>query len=268
MNYIYQFLNSLKVYDTDLNKIRIGPNHDGGYILTEKFSKNDESLISIGIGDDISFDLAFREINNFKKIYLYDKDSKVKIPSIKNFELIKKNVAVKTDVKNNFIGINQLLDKFNKKITLKVDIEGNEWDIIDNIDIKHFNLISQMVIEFHIIHIDVSKDFLKKKYTPYFTKFYLDNYDLINNNLFKKYLRIMEKVNKYFYIFHAHPNNSLKEFKIGKLNIPPLLELSFINKKLVNYAKLTKKKFPIKNLDFANKNDRDDIINFYPFTKK
>ena len=125
-----------------------------------------------------------------------------------------------------------------------------------------------MVVEFHLIHVDADKKILSKKYTPYFTKFYNYNYKLINNDLFKKYYQIVKKLNEFFYIFHIHPNNSLKKIYIENFNIPPLLEISFINKKHVKKVGLTKNKYPIKNLDFPNKIDRSDIVNFYPFVKK
>ena len=39
MSPIFQFLNLLKIYDTEFNKVRIGPKFDGGYILLDEFIK-------------------------------------------------------------------------------------------------------------------------------------------------------------------------------------------------------------------------------------
>ena len=148
-----------------------------------------------------------------------------------------------------------------------MDIEGNEWHILQKIDESNLSKISQMVIEFHLIHIDINKKVLSEKYTPYFTKFYKNNYSSINRDLFQKYFEIIKKLNKYFYIFHIHPNNSIKKINIENFSIPPLLEISFINRKCVRSVRISESKFPIKNLDFPNKIDRSDIKNFYPFIK-
>ena len=267
MSPIFQFLNLLKIYDTEFNKIRIGPKYDGGYILLNEFLKKKNSLISLGVGGDIAFDLDFLEKNNYSKAYLFDKTSNIKSHKKKLF-FYKKNVSSFTSIKDKVIGINSILKKFQKRIILKMDIEGHEWHTLEKIDESNLSRISQMVIEFHLIHIIIDEKILSNKYTPYFTKFYQSNYNLINRNLFEKYYKILKKLNKYFYIFHIHPNNSIKKINIENFKIPPLLEISFINKKHVRSAKLSKSKFPIKNLDFPNKIDRSDIKNFYPFIKK
>ena len=267
MSVIFQFLNLLKIYDTKFQKVRIGPKHDGGYILLNELIKKKTPLVSLGVGNDISFDIDYLKKSVNSKAYLYDKTSNIKSKN-KNLFFYKKNVSAFSNKKAKNIAINNLLNKFKHKITLKIDIEGNEWCLLKQISKKNFKKISQMVVEFHLIHVDADKKILSKKYTPYFTKFYNYNYKSINNDLFKKYYQILKKLNEFFYIFHIHPNNSLKKICIENFNIPPLLEISFINKKYVKKVGLTKNKYPIKNLDFPNKIDRSDIVNFYPFVKK
>ena len=134
-----------------------------------------------------------------------------------------------------------------------MDIEGNEWHILQKIDESNLSKISQMVIEFHLIHIDINKKVLSEKYTPYFTKFYKNNYSSINRDLFQKYFEIIKKLNKYFYIFHIHPNNSIKKINIENFSIPPLLEISFINRKCVRSVRISESKFPIRILIFQIK---------------
>ena len=78
MSPLFQFLNLLKIYDTEFNKVRIGPKYDGGYILLDEFIKKKNSLISLGVGNDVAFDLDFLEKNNYSKAYLFDKTSNIK----------------------------------------------------------------------------------------------------------------------------------------------------------------------------------------------
>ena len=186
MSPIFQFLNLLKIYDTKFNKVRIGPKFDGGYILLDEFIKKKNSLISLGVGNDVAFDLDFLRKNNCSKAYLFDKTSDIKLPKKRLF-FYKKNVSSFSNAKDKVIGINSLLKRFKKRIILKMDIEGNEWHILQKIDESNLSKISQMVIEFHLIHIDINKKVLSEKYTPYFTKFYKNNYSSINRDLFQKY---------------------------------------------------------------------------------
>ena len=104
----------------------------------------------------------------------------------KNLFFYKKNVSSFTSIKDKVIGINSILKKFQRRIILKMDIEGNEWHTLENLDDRNLSRISQMIIEFHLIHIDIDMGVLSKKYSPYFSKFYKNNYNLINRNLFKK----------------------------------------------------------------------------------
>ena len=49
------------------------------------------SLISLGVGNDIVFDLDFLEKNNYSKAYLFDKTSDIKL--LKKRLFYKKNVS-------------------------------------------------------------------------------------------------------------------------------------------------------------------------------
>ena len=69
-----------------------------------------------------------------------------------------------------------------------------------------------------------------------------------------------------FYIFHIHANNSLPKMSVNGHSFPPLLEISFIRKDLISsIPKLSQEKYPIKGIDYPNKNDRSDIEKVYPF---
>ena len=53
--------------------IRLGKNNDGGYLVGKKTILESEILISLGIGDDWSFESDFLKINNQSKIIMYDR---------------------------------------------------------------------------------------------------------------------------------------------------------------------------------------------------
>ena len=125
---------------------------------------------------------------------------------------------------NNQISISKILKPL-KNVVLKVDIEGDEYKILNDIK-KNSKKIIFLIIEFHNIHKNLVK--IKK---------FLDNLDLK--------------------VIHTHANNN---GGINKKNIPKVLELSLINSKIIKIKNIySKRKYPIVNLDYKNFKRRDDI---------
>ena len=140
-----------------------------------------------------------------------------------------------------------------------MDIEWNEWKTFLNLepDLIGFD---QILVEFHLIHAESKEDL-----SPYFQNLYRSAFKVINNNLFDMYCEVLEILNLNFYIFHIHANNSLPMIIVQGHTFPPLIELSFVRKDFVTKAILSMENFPVKGLDFPNKKDRPDIVNFYPW---
>ena len=115
--------------------------------------------------------------------------------------------------------------KNSKNVLLKVDIEGDEYRIINDI-IKNYDKINLLIIEFHYVY----KNF----------------------RLIKKFLS-----NTNFKIIHIHANNF---GGIEKNGIPTTLEITLLNK---NKFKVIKKKstenYPIIGLDYKNHKSKDEI---------
>ena len=58
------------LYEYDL--IRLGKDNDGGYLIGLSTVKKTETLISLGIHDEWSFEKDFQKLNHKTKIFLYD----------------------------------------------------------------------------------------------------------------------------------------------------------------------------------------------------
>ena len=114
-----------------------------------------------------------------------------------------------------------------EKIFFKIDIEGSEYEILDQI-ISCQEKIQGIVIEFHNVvkNLSIIKEFLMK----------------INTNL---------------NLVHIHANN------YGILNengIPQVIEMTLINpKKFEITDERTKRTYPIEGLDFKNHKRGPDI---------
>jgi len=115
-------------------KIRMGRNYDGGYVIYDGL--NYDLIIGCGISNDISFEDMF--VDKYKCDSIVFDGTIKKLPKSKfNHKWNKQNVYQGT--------LNNLLND-NKNIFLKMDIEGSEWDFFKNVNLEN---VSQMVVEFH-----------------------------------------------------------------------------------------------------------------------
>ena len=160
----------LKPYQVDFsNLIRIGPKTDGGYVVDKRVLKRTDILATCGLNDDWEFEKNFSKKNKNAKIIAFDhtvtskfwsKRFKKDILSLLLFKKLKINKILDVfkyiDYLNFFrnnkkhyqkkivfkkrhekeITISDILRK-NKKVFLKIDIEGDEYKILSDIKKKH-----------------------------------------------------------------------------------------------------------------------------------
>ena len=68
LNSKYNFLKPYRV-----NKLkRYGRKFDGGYLVCEDAIKNINNCITLGVGDDISFEIDLEKNKKLNKVYLFD----------------------------------------------------------------------------------------------------------------------------------------------------------------------------------------------------
>ena len=68
LNTKYNFLKPFKVKKL----VRLGRNFDGGYLVCNDSLKSCENLITLGVGDDISFEIDFEKLKNSTTVKMYD----------------------------------------------------------------------------------------------------------------------------------------------------------------------------------------------------
>ena len=154
-------------HKTDL--IRYGSHYDGGYLLNKNDLLKSDMMISLGIHENWDFEKQIYKNYQIKNVVLFDPQSSyfliftyllksiIKCNFKKIFTYIKKFKEFK-DLKSECIFIQK---KFNeslvvkyiksKNILLKIDIEGDEYDIL-NFILNNQNKINCLVIEFHNIN--------------------------------------------------------------------------------------------------------------------
>jgi hypothetical protein len=230
-------LELLKVYNFD-KKHRLGCNEDGGYVIAELECKYD-CYISAGISNEESFTRDFINKYDMNEYNCFGFDGTINnYPTeyTKNISFIKKNINYYNN--NDNTNLSFLIKKYDN-IFLKMDIEGGEYPWLLSIDEKELNKFKQIVIEFH---------------------------GITNNSFGCNYnnkVECLKKLSNTHYIVHAHGNNN----GLVNNNIPDVIELTYINKKIFDSEpELNKQPLPDAKLDFLNNRYRNDVnLNFYPF---
>ena len=178
-------------FNTALDLVRIGRDFDGGYLISKNDIEKSNTLVSLGINDDWSFEKHFLKIKQVP-IYAYDasvglkvflKNLAVSLPRVDRPERIMHWLRTLIDYRrffsqpgvkhiSKFVGLDSdspLYETMQRvleavpsdDIYLKVDIEGSEYRIIETI-IAHQHRFSGIAIEFHDcdIHLDSIKSFI------------------------------------------------------------------------------------------------------------
>lgn len=232
-----EHLNSLKIYNYE-NKIRLGVNSDGGYIIGETDGIYD-CYISAGVSNEESFSRDFinRYNMNSSNSFAFDGTiQKYPIQYTDNITFYKRNISSYKDNKN--ATLEYFINKYNN-IFLKMDIEGAEYPWLKILTSEQLNKFKQIAIEFHGINDDSLGTLLNDK------------------------IECLNKLSVTHYPIHAHGNN----FSKTQNSIPDVIEITYLRKNLFDsILQLNSKSFPIENLDFPNNPFLPDfILDFYPF---
>lgn len=249
-------LRPLKIKNDEL--IRLGTYGDGGYIVSKSAIEITDALISIGIKDDWNFESDFLKLNKKSTLIALDLvvDTifflKCSIKSFFNLKFnkgffyfliiikfilffkLKKNIKyIKKGVSGNKLGfqsLSEIIDKLDiskNKIMLKIDIEGDEYSLIDDF-VNYQKRIHMICIEFHNV--------------------------ISDNNTFMNFLN---KLSQYYSIVHIHMNNNSNFSK--SLNVADVIEITFANKLFFELEKSDVPFIGPTNLDYPCNSIVDEI---------
>jgi hypothetical protein len=253
--------NLLKPFKTN-ELVRLGRNMVGGYVVDLGMIEKTNTLITFGFGPEWSFELDFLKMKNNCNVFIYDhnlsstpyfkeiwkylrrfltlrvpyKVLKIRLDAYKNYKNFFKSSNVKlytekiafpikhkneTDLKKALTRI-----KNNSKVFLKIDIQCNEYEIIDQI-VENFQQINMLVIVFY----------------------------WINKNE-EKFIHSIQKLRSKYKIIHVHANNFHDKLENG---LPKMLEITLLNKKFIPESSEYVNDFPIDDLDYPCNPIREDI---------
>lgn len=231
--------------------IRIGSKNDGGYLCTFNSVKQSATLVSLGISTNWEFEKEFLKIKknkvkffpvddnlnlifiiksiykDFGKLFFYFNIRSI-FKSIYNFFdyiLFIQKFINKSTV--NYFFLNNLIKKKKlNNIFLKIDIEGSEYRILDEI-IKNKNNINCIIIEFHDVDLHIKRiiNFIKNlKF--YLTHIHANNFGGTDNNGDPKVLEVtFEKKPKIIKV-----NEVKQPHKLDSKNNPEIKDIKLIFK--------------------------------------
>jgi hypothetical protein len=198
---VNQVLNLIQPQPTDLTlAYRFGSRNDGGYVLVNDLT-NSDFLISMGIADDVNFEIDLSRL--ISGCHLYD-DSIEKLPMyVENSVFFKERIGG--------YGNTSITDAINKvdpklDLLLKIDIEGSEWEALVNLEPKELGKFRQIVVEYH---------WLEK---------------ILNDDDYPKILEVLEKMNQSHFVLNSHPNNNGDVLNIENILLPSVIEVSYLRK--------------------------------------
>lgn len=222
---IKMFIKCLRPYKTNVELIRIGDEKDGGYLLPNDLL-DIEACFSPGVGRKSTFEksLAQQGIKGF----LADRS----VDSIPDFHdnlfFLKKYVGCYNS--EDFITLDKWIETsvLNKKsdLILQMDIEGAEYEVLSSVSEENLERCRIIVIEFHFLHKLWNKRF----------------FDFVNP--------VIKKILKTHTCVHIHPNNISETSKHLGIEIPPLLEITFLRN-----DRIAQKDY---ELNFPHELDRDN----------
>ena len=233
----------LRPYDVGLAKSRFGRDFDGGYVIAPEALTNAEVLISYGLADDVSFETDVLEKHPHLQAHGFDGSSDIeslpKLPRLHyhrefigtdRFSYTPNDGGTRSDSYANHL---KRIGALEKRIFLKVDIEGAEWSALSDIPDRLWNNVQGIAIEFH---------------------------DLDNRKNHASILTLALKLNQHFTLYHVNGNNYQGTVRLfpGR-RIPVVLEACYIRTGLAKRIVLSEQTPP-------SEHDRPNLRGSQPLT--
>lgn len=231
--YCQQIRKLLHIYGVDnFQLVRVGGKHDGGYIMLDDF-ENVKLAYSFGISNDVTWDkdIADRGID----VFLYDHTIKDLPMQNERFHFFKKGIAETDKPDGQLYSLKTLIcenhHEKDKNMILKMDIEGDEWDVLRSMEPGILKLFNQIVLELH-------------------------NLTIMDDDLEVK--EVLSKLNMTHAVVHVHGNNWSSALAYEQGIMPASLEVTYVNRDVYCVKELDDIELPI-DIDERNYCERDEF---------
>jgi len=188
---------------TNAGLVRIGREHDGGYLMADDFHPG-MAAYSFGICDDVSWDKDM--VERGIECFMYDHTIDALPEEHELFHWSREGICGNEPVENcrtlgEFVKRNG--HEGRKDLILKMDVEGAEWDAIDATGKETLEQFSQIVFELH---------------------------DMNSASAFESILRVLRKLSETHQPVWVHGNNFADYVRCGDMVMPNALKVLFVRK--------------------------------------
>lgn len=223
---VLDLIHALHPQDCGIELVRIGSPAEGGYLIPNDLA-GIEYCFSPGVSKSSDFEshLADLGIKSFLADYSVDKPATARPELTFDKKFLASFDSEKTITLPSWK--EKYISDYTGDLILQMDIEGCEYEVLLNTPDNLLDQFRIIIVEFH---------HLNNFFDPFaFTLF---------SSCFRKLLQ-------HFHVAHIHPNNFRGTVKFGEIEIPEVMEFTFINKRRVSSTK-PQRVFPHK-LDVENK---------------
>lgn len=226
------FVNYLRPYNVLDKKVRLGSDYDGGYIINQTILDNVDVLYTYGVEHNCDFELDFNVLTS-KPVHLYDHTVDFNHPN-ENLIFHKEGLSYKTENnKKHFFEHLKENGDADKKVLLKIDVEGAEYEFFENTDIEELSKnVVGIILEIH------------------------DTGDIHVHR--KRATKILEKITNHFTLTHLHGNNCAPMIGSWWIAVPDTMELTFIRDNMFDAFCFDRDKWPT-DLDMPNNPELQDF---------
>jgi len=185
------------------NFVRLGRDNDGGYVMFDDFPE--ESIAySFGISNDVSWDVDMTSRNI--DVFMYDHTISELPESNRRFHFFRNGITGNTSqpqckTMEEFLTKNG--HKNHNNLILKMDVEGAEWDFLNQVPSGILSQFRQMVFEFH---------------------------DMARGRWDHLIFPALEKINQTHQLVHIHANNYGDVKWMGNRFLPVTFEVTYLRK--------------------------------------
>lgn len=213
----------LRPYDVGLAKGRLGRDCDGGYVVAEAALADAEIMVSYGLADDVSFEVAALTKYPRLVVHGFDGSSDIEaLPKMPRLHLHREFVGTDRFSYAPFAAGGKIgsyrghlaqIGALGKRIFLKIDIEGAEWDAFADVPDELWRNVQGVAIELHDLH--------RRENHP-------------------RMLAFLRTLNRHLTLYHVNGNNFQGMIRLfpGR-RIPMVLEACYIKTGLARHVVLS-----------------------------
>lgn len=206
---IEKFIGRFRQHYIPVDLIRVGGAGDGGYLIPDRVLASIDYCFSPGVSDTANFEDELATAYGIKSFLA---DASVAAAPFANDKFHFTRRFLGSEVSDNFMllgdWIKTSIGDSAEGLLLQMDIEGAEYDVLINEADSTLERFSILVIEFHYLR------------------------DLFDKSCLAMISSVFEKIYRNFSICHVHPNNCCGIIELGGIEVPDVIEVTFLRNDL------------------------------------